>query len=74
LNSISSRVSQFDIVKKHPILEKITQQQIQDNINYLSAKDESYRWLEFLEFNQILDAKRGQSLLNAVPEFKPYIT
>jgi sulfatase maturation enzyme AslB (radical SAM superfamily) len=74
LKSISSRVSQFDIVKKYSILEKITQQQIQDNINYLSAKDESHRWPEFLEFNQMLDAKRGQSLLNAVPEFKPYIT
>jgi sulfatase maturation enzyme AslB (radical SAM superfamily) len=73
LETISLRVSEFDIVKKHPILEKITQQQIQDNINYLKAKDESYRWQEFLEFNYALDATRNQDLLSVVPEFKLYV-
>jgi sulfatase maturation enzyme AslB (radical SAM superfamily) len=72
LQVISSQVSQFDIVKKHPILEKITQQQIQDNVNYLQAKDESHRWQEFLEFNYKLDKTRSQNLLDTVPEFKPY--
>ena len=72
LKKISSQVSQFDIVKKHPILEKITQQQIQDNVNYLQAKDESHRWQEFLEFNYKLDKTRSQNLLDTVPEFKPY--
>ena len=73
LQSISSRVSQFEIVKKHPIIEKITQQQIRDNINYLNAKDESHRWQEFLEFNRALDITRHQDLLSTVPEFRPYV-
>ncbi len=73
LQEISMRVPTFDIVKHHPILEKITQQQIQDNINYLQAKDESHRWQEFLDFNFALDATRGQSLLDAVPEFKGFV-
>ena len=73
LQEVSLRVPEFNMVKKHPILEKITQQQIQDNINYLQAKDESHRWQEFLEFNFALDSTRNQSLLDAVPEFKQYV-
>jgi sulfatase maturation enzyme AslB (radical SAM superfamily) len=73
LQEVSLRVSTFDIVKQHPILEQITQQQIQDNINYLNAKDESQRWQEFLDFNFALDNTRGQRLLDIVPEFKPYV-
>lgn len=73
LKEVGMRVSTFENVKKYPILEKITQQQIQDNINYLNAKDESHRWQEFLDFNYALDATRGQSLLDAVPEFKAYV-
>ena len=73
LRAVSLRVPNFDIVKQHPILEKITQQQIQDNINYLTAKDESHRWQEFLEFNYALDSSRNQQLLKVIPEFKPYV-
>lgn len=73
LHDVSTRVSNFEIVKKYPILEKITQQQIQDNINYLQAKDESHKWQEFLDFNYRLDKTRNQSLIDAVPEFKPYV-
>lgn len=73
LQEISTRIPSFDIVKKHPILENITQQQIQDNINYLNAKDESHLWQEFLNFNYALDITRKQSLLDAVPDFRPYI-
>ena len=73
LQEVSARVSSFNIVKQHPILEKITQQQIQDNINYLQARDESHRWHEFLEFNYALDSTRNQNLLDAVPEFKLYV-
>jgi sulfatase maturation enzyme AslB (radical SAM superfamily) len=73
LKSVNLRVSEFDIVKQHPILEKITQQQIQDNINYLEARDESHRWQEFLKFNYALDSTRRQSLVGAVPEFKLYV-
>ena len=73
LQDVSLRVPGFAIIKKHPILEKITQQQIQDNINYLNAKDESHRWPEFIDFNRKLDATRNQNLLDAVPEFKDYV-
>lgn len=73
LQSVSLRVKDFPNVNKHPILEKITQQQIQDNINYLQAKDQNNLWPDFLEFNRRLDVTRNQSLLQAVPEFKPYV-
>ena len=73
LQAVSLRVPLFDNVVKYPILEKITQQQIQDNINYLQAKDQNNLWPDFLEFNRRLDATRNQSLLQAVPEFKPYV-
>jgi sulfatase maturation enzyme AslB (radical SAM superfamily) len=73
LCAISTKVKDFDNVKKYPILEKITQQQIQDNINYLNAKDQSHLWLEFIEFNQRLDKTRNQSLFEVYPEFKHYV-
>jgi sulfatase maturation enzyme AslB (radical SAM superfamily) len=73
LEAVDRTLWAFDIVGKYPILEKITKQQIQDNINFLKAKDESYRWKEFLEFNFTLDKTRSQSLLDIIPEFKPYV-
>jgi sulfatase maturation enzyme AslB (radical SAM superfamily) len=73
LLDVRDRLDTFENIIKHPILKKITQQQIQDNINYLNAKDESHKWQEFLEFNRRLDTTRNQSLLDAVPEFKSYV-
>ena len=73
LQEISLRIHTFANVQKYPILEKITQQQIQDNINYLQAKDQHNLWQDFLDFNYNLDATRNQSLLSVVPEFKPYV-
>ena len=72
LQAVSLRVPLFDNVVKYPILEKITQQQIKDNINYLQAKDQHHLWSEFLEFNRRLDVSRNQSLFAAIPEFEPY--
>ncbi len=72
LQAVADRIYTFPNIEKYPILEKITQQQIKDNINYLQAKDQSHLWTDFLEFNRRLDATRNQSLLTAVPEFKPY--
>lgn len=72
LEAVDRALWAFDIVQKHPILEKITRQQIRDNINYLQAKDLSHLWPDFIEFNRKLDATRSQSLLDTVPEFKPY--
>jgi sulfatase maturation enzyme AslB (radical SAM superfamily) len=73
LEAISLRVSTFDNVKKHPLLEKVTQQQITDNINYLRATNQHNLWKDFLDFNFALDATRNQSLLDVVPEFKDYL-
>jgi sulfatase maturation enzyme AslB (radical SAM superfamily) len=72
LQAVADRIYTFPNIEKYPILEKITQQQIKDNINYLQAKDQSHLWTDFLEFNRRLDASRNQNLLTAVPEFKPY--
>lgn len=72
LEAVDRTLWAFDIIQKHPILEKITRQQIQDNINYLKAKDQNYLWNDFLEFNRRLDTTRNQSLLDVVPEFKKY--
>ena len=74
LREVSGRVNEFPNVKKHPILAAITQQQIQDNINYLQSKDESVRWPEFLEFNRKLDISRNQGPIESVvPEFIKYL-
>lgn len=73
LQKISLKISTFENVKKQPILLKVTQQQIQDNINYLNAKDQSHLWQDFLEFNYKLDSSRNEKLLDAVPEFAPYV-
>ena len=64
----------FSNVKKFPILEKITRQQINDNINYLRAKDKSHLCNDFIEFNRKLDVVRKTGPLEiVVPEFKNYL-
>jgi len=73
LLEVKSHVDDWSAVKKNPLLGKVTHQQIQDNINYLQARDMYHLWPEFVEFNKRLDATRGQSLLDVVPEFKPYV-
>jgi len=73
LEKVSEKVMTFPNVARYPLLEKVTQQQIKDNISYLRARDQSHLWPDFLEFNHRLDASRNQSLLDAVPEFKPYV-
>ena len=55
-----------EIVPKYPIMSvddrllPITLQQIQDNINFLMARDLSDKWPQTLEFNHRLDASRNQ--------------
>lgn len=72
LEAVNKKIWSFDMVKQYPILGEITKRQVRDNINYLEAKDQSHLWPDFLEFNRKLDVTRNQSLLEAVPEFKPY--
>ena len=73
LEAVDRTLWSFHIIQKHSILEKITRQQIRDNINYLKSRDQNHLWPDFVEFNRKLDLGRKQSLLEAVPEFKPYV-
>jgi len=73
LLEVKSRVDTFEAVKKSALLGKVTHQQIQDNINYLKAKDQNKLWQDFLNFNFALDVTRNQSLLATVPEFTAYV-
>lgn len=73
LLSVKDKVSEYKLVQQYPILEQITKRQIDDNINYLRAKDQHHLWNDFVEFNRNLDKTRLQSLLDTVPEFKPYV-
>lgn len=67
------KVPNYNIVKKHPVLEQITLGQIRDNIAYLNNKDQHNLWNDFIEFNTRLDKTRDQNLFEVVPEFKKYV-
>jgi sulfatase maturation enzyme AslB (radical SAM superfamily) len=74
LNEVKMRVPSFPNVQRSKLLEQVTLQQIQDNINYLQAKDQNNLWPDFLEFNRKLDITRSQGPLERiVPEFKRYV-
>lgn len=73
LENIKSKIPNFKFVKNHPQLLKYTLDQIQDNINYLNARDQSYRWNSCIEFNKRLDLTRNQSFIEVTPEFKEYV-
>lgn len=73
LENMKPQISNFKLVKQHPQLLKYTVDQIQDNINYLQARDQSYRWKDCLEFNKKLDLSRNQSFFEVTPEFNDYI-
>jgi MoaA/NifB/PqqE/SkfB family radical SAM enzyme len=73
LESVQSRLFTFENIQKHPLLEKITMQQIKDNINYLRARDQHNLWEDFINFNLKLDKTRNQKLLDVIPEFIPYV-
>lgn len=72
LEAIKSRVEDFKMVKKHPQLLLYTLGQIQDNINYLNARDQSDKWSDCVEFNNRLDKTRSQSFTTVTPEFKEF--
>ena len=62
------------IFKENKLLETVTLQQIQDNINFLQAKCmHETHWQDCIEFNKRLDKTRGQDFLAANPEFAAYV-
>jgi MoaA/NifB/PqqE/SkfB family radical SAM enzyme len=73
LENIKSQIPNFKLVKQYPQLLKYTLDQIQDNINYLTARDQSHRWEGCVEFNRRLDLTRAQSFIEVTPEFKKYV-
>lgn len=72
LMHVRDLVGTYKNVIKYPILEQITKRQIDDNINYLQARDQSHLWNDFLNFNYNLDTTRNQRLFDVWPEFKDY--
>ena len=74
LQAVKLKVDTWDSVKNNSLLSKVTHQQIQDNINYLQAKDQYNLWNDFVQFNRNLDETRAQGPLESVvPEFKHYV-
>jgi len=72
LTALKEEIAEFKLVKETPGLLDYTLAQIQDNINFLLAKDESHLWEDCVEFNRNLDQTRNQSFTDVTPEFKPY--
>jgi len=74
LELMKDKIKEYRLVKEHPILEKITLQQIQDNINFLKARDLNQYWKDCVDFNHRLDKTRNQGPFEKIiPEFAPYV-
>ena len=74
LSNMYTKVDHYKLVQKHPILKKITKQQITDNINFLEAKDLSEYWPDCILFNKTLDTERKQGPFDKInPEFADYV-
>ena len=74
LEAMKPQIKDYALVKQHPILEKITLQQIQDNINFLKARDLNQYWMDCVDFNRRLDATRNQGPFEKInPEFADYV-
>lgn len=75
LEEMKTEVLEYPLVKQNKLLETVTLQQIQDNINFLEARC-MYKthWQDCIEFNHRLDHSRNQMSFAAVnPEFLPYV-
>jgi hypothetical protein len=74
LEAMKPRIKDYALVQQHPILEKITLQQIQDNINFLKARDLNQYWMDCVDFNRKLDITRNQGPFEKInPEFADYV-
>jgi MoaA/NifB/PqqE/SkfB family radical SAM enzyme len=73
MEEIKSRIGGFKLVMQHPKLYDYTMGQLNDNINFINAKDCSPLWKDCIEFNNRLDKTRNQSFLETTPEFKDYV-
>jgi len=73
LEAMKNKILDYEIIKKHPMLLNYTLRQIEDNQNYLRARDRSDLWTDCVEFNRRLDQTRNQSFTDITPEFKQYV-
>ena len=74
LEDMKIKILDYAIVQEHELLKKVTLQQIQDNINFLTAKCMyDTHWQDCVNFNLALDKTRGQSFFDTTPEFKQYV-
>jgi len=74
LEEMKTEVLTYPFVQSSELLQKVTLQQIQDNINFLKSTDLSEYWQDCVDFNHNLDASRNQGPFEEVnPEFKPYV-
>lgn len=74
LEQMKMEILEYPLVKEHKLLETVTLQQIQDNINFLQSKCmHDTHWQDCIEFNQALDKTRDQDFLSVNSEFKQYV-
>jgi len=73
LEAVKNKVPHYKLCKEHPFLIEYTLGQIQDNQNYLRARDQNELWNDCVQFNHNLDKTRSQSFEDVTPEFKPYV-
>ena len=75
LEEMKIEVLEYPAIKENKLLETVTLQQIQDNINFLQARCMyATHWQDCIEFNHRLDHSRNQMSFAAVnPEFLPYV-
>ena len=66
LEKLLADVKTWKCMDQHPQLLPMTLQQIQDNINFLQARDLSSKWTQTLEFNHRLDASRKQGPFESI--------
>ena len=72
LLAVQERLTDFKLIKQHPMLLELTKGQILGVTNFLLANDQSTKWKECIEFNSKLDVTREQSFFDTTPEFKDY--
>jgi MoaA/NifB/PqqE/SkfB family radical SAM enzyme len=74
LEEMKTKILDYAVIQENDLLKKVTLQQIEDNINFLTAKCmHDTHWQDCVNFNRALDKTRGQSFLTTTPEFKPYV-
>lgn len=74
LEMLKAEVVDYPIMSMHKDILPVTLRQIEDNINFLEARDLSSKWKDTIAFNHTLDKTRKQGPFEAViPEFAPYV-